>query len=447
MARQSKITSSRRGRLMQYGRLAGGIAAGAIGEGVKRLARGERPVMAEVILTPANARRLGNRLAEMRGAVMKVGQLLSMEAGDFIPRELTEILAHLREDAHRMPLTQVNAILKREWGEAWDRRFERFSFTPMAAASIGQVHEAHLKDGRHLAIKLQYPGVRESIDSDVDNVIKLLRMTRLVPQGINIELVLEEAKQQLHKEADYHHEAGHLRDYAELIAGDSRFTLPTVLEDMSTTDVLTMSYLPGTPIEAVANADRATRDAVATALVDLTLGELFHWGRVQTDPNFANFRYQPDSGRIGLLDFGGVRDYADHWARGFGRLMLAGARQDRDELRAVAVELGYLNEEVPPAVCDAMVDLLVMATEPCRQDGGFDFGTTRLAERLARGVYEFRAEHDFWILPAIDVLFLHRKLGGMYLLCARLRARVDIRGLMEKHLLTEEPAGHNRATA
>ena len=85
-----------------------------------------------------------------------------MEAGDFIPRELTEILAHLREDAHRMPLGQVNEILKREWGEGWDRQFQQFGFTPLAAASIGQVHEARLKDGRHLAVKLQYPGVREA---------------------------------------------------------------------------------------------------------------------------------------------------------------------------------------------------------------------------------------------------------------------------------------------
>jgi len=132
---------------------------------------------------------------------MKVGQLLSLDAGDLMPPELGAILARLRSDAHPMLMSQLVAVLNCQWGTGWDRHFERFSFTPMAAASIGQVHAARTRDGRNLAIKVQYPGVRQSIGSDVDNVATLLRISGLLPNNLDIEPLLQEAKLQLQAEA------------------------------------------------------------------------------------------------------------------------------------------------------------------------------------------------------------------------------------------------------
>ncbi len=184
MSRERSITSSRLGRMTLLGKLAGGIAGNMLSEGARQLAQGHRPRISDLLLTPANAQKLSDRLSEMRGAAMKVGQLLSMDSGHLLSPQLSSLLAQLREDAHQMPLGQVATVLEKSWGANWDAQFSRFSFTPLAAASIGQVHEAVLKDGRRVAVKIQYPGIRRSIDSDVDNVASLLRLSSAIPDEI-----------------------------------------------------------------------------------------------------------------------------------------------------------------------------------------------------------------------------------------------------------------------
>jgi len=163
-----------------------------VSEGARQLTQGKRPSLSELLLTPANAHRLTHRLSDMRGAAMKVGQLLSMDSGQILPPELSEILARLRDSAHQMPSTQVTAVLQQAWGKHWQGQFKHFNFIPVAAASIGQVHEAVLQDGQRLAIKIQYPGIKRSIDSDVDNVASLLRLFKLIPQEMNFLPVLNE---------------------------------------------------------------------------------------------------------------------------------------------------------------------------------------------------------------------------------------------------------------
>ena len=208
MSKTSSVPRNRMSRFARLGGMAGGIAGGMIAEGLRQLSRGNLPSPADLVLTPANARRVAEQLASLRGAAMKLGQLLSMDSGALLPPELAQILARLRADARPMPMSQLVGALVRTWGSDWEKGFRRFSFTPLAAASIGQVHAAVTGDGRHLALKVQYPGIRESIDSDVDNVATLLRVTRLLPRELEISPLLEEAKRQLHEEADYFAERG-----------------------------------------------------------------------------------------------------------------------------------------------------------------------------------------------------------------------------------------------
>ena len=157
------VPSGRFARAGAFGRLAGGVAGGMLAEGARRLAQGERPRLGDLILTPGNAARVADRLSHLRGAAMKLSQMISMDAGDLLPPELQTILARLRDQAYRMPPAQLDKVLKAEWGADWRRKFRHFEAAPMAAASIGQVHRATLPDGRVLAIKVQYPGVRDSI--------------------------------------------------------------------------------------------------------------------------------------------------------------------------------------------------------------------------------------------------------------------------------------------
>jgi len=431
VAKERRIAASRLGRLSSLGRLVGGIAGGMIGEGTRALARGRRTSFGDLLLTPANANRLAERLSEMRGAAMKVGQLLSMDTGELLPPAIAEILARLREDAHSMPLGQVAQVLNGAWGEGWDQRFERFFFTPIAAASIGQVHEARLKDGRRIAVKVQYPGVRRSIDSDVDNVAALLRLFRLLPTEIDVAPLLGEARRQLHLEADYRQEAAALAHYGQLVKDDARFVVPGVIDELTTDEVLAMDYLDGEPIESLARQPASIRDTAAAALTDLALREVFDWGLVQTDPNFANYLFEPQSGRIQLLDFGATRDYPEARRRALGRLLKASAGSSNDdEVAAAATEVGYLVDDDAPGYRRFVVDLLRMVSEPITGPQPYGFGDSDLAQRMGDTVLEMRLTHRYGRLPPPDILFLHRKLGGLYLLLTRLRARLPLRELV-----------------
>lgn len=435
MTNQSRLTTSRAGRLGILGKLAGGIAGGIISEGARQLSKGNRPSASQLLLSPGNLNRVGDKLAEMRGAAMKVGQLLSMDSGSILPPELSELLAHLRDNAHSMPLGEVAEVLNQAWGSGWENQFERFHFTPVAAASIGQVHRATLKDGREVAVKIQYPGVRRSIDSDVDNVASLLRLTRLVPSGMDLDPLLDEAKRQLHREADYHQEAIALNAFASRLANDPRFEVPKVFDHLSNEQVLTMSYLDGQPIESLRNESQPIRDRVATALMELSMREVFEWGLVQTDPNFANYRYQPETGVVQLLDFGATREYPSQRLDAFRQLLLACLSENqRAEIIDGAMQVGYLDASDSDKYRDCIVELLHTATEPARHEAGFSFASDKLADRMREIVFDLRATERFARVPPVDILFLHRKLGGLYLLFSHLRAEVPVRSIASDHL-------------
>lgn len=433
-SRAIAVPARRASRLMHLGGLALGLAGGVLAEGVRRVAQGQLPPTRELLLTPDNAARLADKLSRLRGAALKVGQLLSMEAGELLPPEFTAVLARLREDAHYMPLGQLAELLEAHWGSGWEKRFQRFSFTPMAAASIGQVHEAYLNDGRRLAIKVQYPGVRRSIDSDVDNVAALLRILPLLPGEAKLDDLLAEAKRQLHEEADYLREAAHIRQFRQLLATEPDLMLPDVVDELTTPDILAMSFVPGVPIESLFGADQALRDRVATRLVDLLLRELLEFGVVQTDPNFANYRYDPDSGRIGLLDFGATRVYPQARMAQVRALIQAACKADVTSVKQAALDAGYLTESDPLSRQEAIAELFLLVGEPARQAAPYDFGQSDLAARMRNSSYALGFDQGYWRPPPPDLIFLHRKLAGCFLLCARLKARVDVASLMARYL-------------
>ena len=431
----SSVPGSRLSRLIRFGSLASGVASGMRAEGARQLAQGKRPALSDLLLTPGNVQRVANQLSQLRGAAMKVGQLLSMDAGDLLPRELSDILSRLRSDAHPMPMSQLVAVLNESWGKGWEGRFERFSFTPLAAASIGQVHAAQGKDGQRLAIKVQYPGVRESISSDVDNVATLLSISGLLPKGMDVAPLLEEAKRQLQDEADYLKEAEHLRYFHQLLADSPDFLVPRAYTEYCSPTILVMSFVDGVAVESLEHAPQAERDRIIALLFGLLMREVFEFQCVQTDPNFANYRYQRDTGRMVLLDFGATRRYARNSTEAFRRLLIAGLREDRAAISDAALAVGYFQPETLPRHRALLTDLIAQACEPLRHQGAYDFAASDLAVRLRDAGWQLGADRDFWGSPPVDVLFLHRKVGGLYLLAAKLKARVNVRSLFEPYLV------------
>jgi predicted unusual protein kinase regulating ubiquinone biosynthesis (AarF/ABC1/UbiB family) len=426
-ARYRKVPGGRLSRLAGFGQLAGGVVGGVLAEGARRLARGDRPHLSDLLLTPANALRVTDQLSRLRGAAMKLGQMISMDAGDVLPAELTAILARLRDAAHFMPPGQLNAVLTAQWGADWRRRFARFEDRPIAAASIGQVHRARLPDGRLVAVKVQYPGVAASIDADVDNVATLLRISGLLPATLDVAPLLAEAKRQLREEADYEREAEQMRRYRALLAGDDRFVIPAPLGELSGPRVLVMDYVEGQPIEALASAPQPVRDTAMDALFGLTLRELFAFGFMQTDPNFANYRWQAESGRIVLLDFGAARPVPDATVAAYRRLMQAGLAEDRAALREALIAVGFVAPETLQrhgAALDGMIEVLL---GHLGKPGLFDFADRSFVERLRGHGETIVADRAAWHLPPADTLFVQRKISGMALLAVRMRARLPLR--------------------
>lgn len=429
----ASVPTGRAARLWHFGGMATGIAGSVAAGGLRALAGGNRPDLAQLLLTPANTRRVTDGLSHLRGAALKLGQMLSMDTGTVLPGDLTAILSRMRDDARHMPPKQLQTVLNAEWGPGWYGRFARFDVRPFAAASIGQVHRAVTRDGQDLAVKVQYPGVRASIDSDVDNMATLLRLPGLMPRGMDLSPLLDEAKRQLHAEADYLAEAQHLVRFGALLERSDTFVLPRLSADLCTPQVLAMTYLDSAPLDSLADAPQALRDRVASALIDLVLRELFLFGAMQTDPNLANYRYDPQTNRIVLLDFGAVQPIAPALAADFRALAQVALDGGAEATRAAMLRIGYFGAETAPhhqALIQSMFDT---AMGPLRQDTPFDFGTSDLLDRLRNMGLAIGSDRELAHVPPAATLFLHRKIGGMYLMAARLRARVALRPMVERY--------------
>lgn len=421
--------------------MAGGLAGGMLIEGARKLASGNRPRLEDLILTPSNAKRVADRLSHLRGAAMKLGQMISMDAGDMLPPELAEILGTLRDRANFMPPRQLDEVLSREWGKDWRRLFRRFEPSPIAAASIGQVHRAMTRDGEMLAIKVQYPGIADSIDADVENVASLLRISGLLPKELDVSPLLAAAKDQLHEEADYLREGREMARYASILADQPQFVIPSLYEELTSKRVLAMSFEEGISIEKLENEPQDLRDEVFSHLIRLVARELFELGVMQTDPNFANFRYRRDGNRIVLLDFGATRDVQPDISLAYRRLLEAGLASDGERVKVEAVAAGFVN---PAAVkrhedrIDRMIDIIV---GEMARDAPFDFGDRSFVPLLRDEGMTIAEDRKSWHIPPAETLFVQRKISGTALLGARLRAVVNVRSIVEETLTSNPLAG------
>ena len=425
----SPVPQTRLGRLARLGVAAGELAVSAAAEGLKQIAHGKAPNPA-LLLSGASAQRLAARLARLRGAAMKLGQMLSLQGEEVLPPEFAQALAVLRAQAAPMPVEQLKRVMGREYGKGWEKRFRQFEWEPIAAASIGQVHRATARDGRDLALKIQYPGVARSIASDVDNVAVLLRLFNLLPLHIEVSAIVEEAKRQLIQEADYEAESRYLESYAKLVMDEPRLVLPRVHWDLTTTRIMAMDHMEGEPLESLRGESQRIRDSIGTLLERLMFRELFEFRVMQTDPNFANYLYQRETGRVVLLDFGATRHFDDDFVASYARITRAIIGDDRARAAREAVRIGYLDADDAPDRVKAALDMIFLVCEPLRHKGPYDFPASDLPARVRDRGYDLAIHHGLVRAPPPQTIFLHRKLVGSFLLLKRIGARVDARALV-----------------
>ncbi|MGX9994155.1 ABC1 kinase family protein [Vibrio sp. JZG120] len=433
-AKERSLPTHRISRFSKFASLATRVAGNVIAEGTKQIAKGNKPKAKDLLLTPQNIARLTDQLAHLRGAAMKLGQMLSMDAGDVLEPELADILSRLRSDADPMPAKQLNAVMESSLGTNWKAEFLSFNFKPIASASIGQVHQAYSDAGDNLAVKVQYPGIRKSIDSDVDNVGTLLKVVGLIPESVDYKGLLEEAKKQLHDEADYTREAQFAIRYHDALKEHPHLVVPKIHTESCSDSVLAMEFIDGVPIEHIEHYDQSTRDFVMHSLLELLFRELFEFKMVQTDPNFANYLYIESTRQIGLLDFGATREYSERFSAGYRQAFASVMNNDEQGLNDALEQIGFFSQTILPDQRQAILDLVKMACEPMLVDEPYDFKASGLAQKLREAGTILSMEQEYWHTPPADALFLHRKIGGMYLLAARIGAKVNIRQLVQPYL-------------
>ncbi|KAK3940809.1 ABC1-domain-containing protein [Diplogelasinospora grovesii] len=432
--RESKVPSSRISRLWNYGGLAAGMFAGAIGEGLSRAVGGGG--QGSLMLSAGNMERLVAKLSRMRGAALKLGQLMSFQDSKMLPAPIQEVLQRVQDRADYMPAWQRDRVLVSNLGPEWRDLFDEFEEKPIAAASIGQVHRATLKsNGQRVAVKIQFPGVADSINSDLDNLSILLAATKLLPKGLYLNKTIDNARTELGWECDYDREAQCGQRYRELLSGeDDVFVVPQIYPEACGKQVLTMEFMDGVGVTRVTSFTQEQKDWIGTQLLRLCLREITEFKFMQTDPNWTNFLYNAEKNKLELLDFGASREYPDKFITLYVQLLEAASRSDREQVKALSEELGYLTGHESKVMLDAHVTSVLTLAEPFLQSAPevYDFRDQTITERV-KGLIPIMI-HERLAPPPEETYSLHRKLSGAFLLCARLGSRVRCRELFEDAL-------------
>ncbi|XP_062084911.1 protein ABC transporter 1, mitochondrial [Humulus lupulus] len=431
--RERRVPSTPFSRALGFAGLGAGLAWGTVEESAKRLVYGrgdsEKDKSAlSPFLSEKNAERLALALCRMRGAALKLGQMLSIQDESLVPAPILAALDIVRQGADVMPKNQLSQVLDAELGPQWSSKLKSFDFEPMAAASIGQVHRAVTKDGMDVAMKIQYPGVADSIESDIDNVKLLLDYTNLLPKGLYLERAMKVAKEELSRECDYELEATNQKRFQELISNKQGFYVPKVVDDISSKRVLTTELIRGIPIDKVALLSQETRNYVGKKLLELTLIELFVYRFMQTDPNWSNFLYDEETKTINLIDFGAARDYPKRFVDDYLRMVFACANGDRNMVIEMSKRLGFLTGMESEIMLEAHVQAGFVVGLPFSRPGGYDFRSANITQSLSN-LGSTMLKHRL-TPPPDEAYSLHRKLSGAFLACIKLGAVVPCKELL-----------------
>lgn len=403
---------------------------------------------------------LVDELGQLKGSVVKIGQMMALYGEHFLPEEVTEALHTLEDQTSALEWKAVQKVIREELGA--DRLAElEVDPEPIGAASLGQVHRARRRfDGLELVLKIQYPGVDRAVDSDLDAVAQLLRVARLVSFGPEFNDWLEEVREMMHREVNYALEADTTERFRERLADDPRFVVPRVLMQYTTPHIIAQTYEHGHPVssEAVAALAVERRSELGKAALELFFRELFDWGEIQTDPNFGNYRIrlagEGDSERdqVVLLDFGAVQQYSDDFLDPVIQMIRASYEQDLPAVIDGGVRLHFMKREWPDEVLDKFGQVCMSVLEPLapasqgwpeyavNDQGQYRWKQSDLPSRVAREAARSAISRYFRVPPK-EFVFLNRKLIGVYTFIAVLRAEFNGEPLLREFLYGEARDG------
>ncbi|MEQ9544606.1 MAG: AarF/ABC1/UbiB kinase family protein [Marinobacter sp.] len=433
-----KPVTSRSGRFFKLAGMTASVAGQYAGQRARRLFGTENDEGAQSESYTRMAGQIADTLGELKGAVMKVGQIAS-QTQDFLPKEFSEALEKLQKEAPPMPFEVIVAQVESELGKPVPDLFEYLQETPYAAASIGQVHRARLHDGTDVIVKVQYPGVDESCDSDLKQLRLALKLGGLLKMPKEtVDQLFGEIRVRLKEELDYENEARNLKMFREFHADDPWVIIPAVIDSHSSRRVLTLELVEGDHVSQVTPAryDQDTINLIGHRIFTTMADQLFRFQCIHGDPHAGNFAYRPD-GSVIMYDFGCVKKLKPEIVEAYRKVLVAALDEDYQALDRHLIDLGA-RVGSQPAVDEAYYamwrDILIV---PFDQDEPYDFAESELHKHVAAKTSTVFKYLDYF-KPPVESIFIDRMIAGHYWMLKRLGVQAAFRSELEKYLKAVE---------
>jgi aarF domain-containing kinase len=366
-------------------------------------------------------------VGQLKGAAMKAVQMISVEAQDFLPPEVLRVLESLQSQAPPIDNEVMLDFLKKELGDDLFMRIKDLNPKPIASASIGQVYEAKINN-EIVVIKIQYPEIANSVDSDLKILKKLVSTLLFVfRKNINIDELFLEVKRVLTLETDYINEVKSLLEYSKFFKSNKDYKIPEVYSEFCTSKVITLSKEDGLEFSQwIKNKpNQVEKEKIGHKLLNLYIKEFFEYQLVQTDPNPANFLVN-NEGQLVLLDFGATLTYSKDFVKDYQSLLYLVFTGDDDEILNKALNMGFLSSKEDKETQNEFVNFLKLSLASFDiKSQPFDFSTQEYPELIRKSVLSFSKKLKY-SPPPTQIIFLHRKLGGIFQMLRMMQVKLDL---------------------
>ena len=392
----------------------------------------KKPDLRSALVSKKNVTATVNTLKNLRGAAMKFGQLMSMDESIILSPDLAAVFAQLRSSGYSMTPSQLKKILNQNWGNGWLSNFKHFEVRPFAAASIGQVHKATLKSGEIVAIKVQFPGVRQSIDNDLSSLKFIMKTSGMLPAKFPLDYYINQCGDLLKRETDYELEATNARRFSEFLKSNDKLNVPKVYNELSTQETLTMSFLEGRELSSKMAYDQSSINEISLSLLELLLNEIFTFKLVQTDPNLANFLLSEGDNSLCILDFGACCQVSEATHELYKDLLNVALTLDANKIKSFLEDKNFIPKDASSEGTKFFDRIISIAINEISQNEFFDFQRSK--------VFEIITEEDlnlyFELIPSSlfgsDFIFIQRKIFGLILFFRAIGAKLPLPKILKQ---------------
>jgi len=435
---QADVISSSISRFMKFGGMVGKIGLSMMGEKslsvfLNTNSKDKRTQQSWI----KNAERIVKTLGQMKGGVMKIGQMMSLQEG-FLPTEFTQILSLLQKEAPPVPFKSLLKMVESDLPR-YKSIIESIDKKSYASASIGQVHKAVLKNGQDVVLKIQYPNMKKVITSDLKNLKILFGLLGKMMFKMDFDKIFDEVENQLLEEVDYYKEIEHQQKFIDLFINNPSVRIPKVFHEASGKHVLCSEFLPGHDINDVCSRKFSDneRNQWAENLFRINLQQLFQFQRLHTDPNIANFAFLPD-GKIIIYDFGSVKIVPEPIVDSYRKMIRAFLNNQWKDIPDILKEIGICYHDKTPIGME-MVNAYSEIFKPIfypsdNKKNHYRFHKDdHLVSKLVTTSRKYIFESFGLIFPA-DIIFIDRALGGLMGNLTRLGADADWPGILDEYV-------------